>query len=214
MLLRIKKAVICFCLLSYSGTFQTKPSRHPPQCQSTAGLDIAHLVAVVNIKPKPPPMQRVPKPNVQYSEFSYEGGYKGLQPHRTGQEYPNLLRKVERETPVEKPDFGTSPPTEMPRNGGTSDVQYNNVNNHHVSHTNNVYIHNFMKSGRLFTPNTPVTPSIIYRKPKEYYDTLPGPVNEDLEEDIPPPQYSPLQKPKRFKTRAILSEGRETNFTL
>lgn len=200
--------------LTRSVIFQTKPDRHPPQYPPAVGLGIAHLVAVVNIKPKPPPMQRVPKPNVQYSEFSYEGGYKGLHPHHGGQEYPNLLRKIPRESPVEKPDIETSPTTEESRNGGANDVQYKNFNNHHVSHTNNVYIHNFMKSGRLFTPSTPVTPSIIYRKPKEYYDTLPVPVNEDVTGDIPPSRYSPLEKPKRFKTRAILNEGPETNYTL
>lgn len=157
-------------------------------------------------------MQRVQNPNVQYSEFSYEEGYKGFRPNHTGQDYPNLLRKVHRESPVEKPNIGNFPPVESSEVGEVSDLTYNRVNNNHVSHTNNVYIHNFMKTGRLFTPSTPVTPAIGYRKPKEYHDTLP--VEEESPENFPFSQYSSLEKPKRFKTRAVLREHSDPNYTL
>ncbi|XP_052699447.1 mucin-5B-like [Crassostrea angulata] len=187
-----------------------RPSRYPEQI----GLGVAHLVTVVDIKPtcKPPPVQRVRNPNVQYSEFSYEEGYKGFRPNHTGQDYPNLLRKVHRESPVEKPNSGSFPPVESSEVGEVSDLTYNRVNNNHVSHTNNVYIHNFMKTRRLFTPSTPVTPAIGYRKPKEYHDTLP--VEEESPENFPFSQYSSLEKPKRFKTRAILREHSDPNYTL
>lgn len=195
-------------------SFQREPPRRPSRYPEQIGLGVAHLVTVVDIKPtcKPPPVQRVRNPNVQYSEFSYEEGYKGFRPNHTGQDYPNLLRKVHRESPVEKPNSGSFPPVESSEVGEVSDLTYNRVNNNHVSHTNNVYIHNFMKTRRLFTPSTPVTPAIGYRKPKEYHDTLP--VEEESPENFPFSQYSSLEKPKRFKTRAILREHSDPNYTL
>ncbi|XP_061172016.1 neurofascin-like [Saccostrea echinata] len=187
-----------------------QPVSHPREYPPMVSLDVAHLVSVVNINPKPPPMKKVPKPNVQYSEFSYDSGYRGLQPHHNGQDYPNLLRKVHRKTPVEKPDKGDFSPIEGPAAG---DVHYSNVKSKHVSHTNNVYIHNFMKTGRLFTPSTPITPSIIYRKPREYYDTLPVTMDEESVENIPLSQYNLPQKPSRFKARASLNEQPPPNYT-
>lgn len=200
--------------------------RRPPRyTDPLPGLNIAHLVTVVDIKPmcKPPPMQRTPNPNIQYSEFSYEEGYRGVRPQHTGQEYPNLLRKVHRESPVEKPenfppadkpDRGTFPPPAVESSdvGDVGDLHYSRVNNNHVTHTNNVYIHNFMKTGRLFTPSTPVTPAIGYRKPKEYYDTLP--LTEECADNFPFTQYNSLEKPKRFRTRAALQEHPDANYTL
>ena len=62
-----------------------------------------------------------------------------------------------------------------------SDMHFNTVKDNHVSHTNNVYIHNFMKIGSIFQKKRkPKEPLIRYHNKRGFYSNF-----DDVSKDSP-----------------------------
>ncbi|KAK3096715.1 hypothetical protein FSP39_002617 [Pinctada imbricata] len=173
-------------------------------------LQISPLVSVIDIEPS----QEIS--NLKPDSASYSKRERPLPTSRKTREgYPEspLSRRPDQQTQGPSSDgAGNSKPEWEPKY--VSQVHFNSVKNNHISHTNNIYVRNYMKLKSIFqSKKKPDEPSIQYQSPRGFYDEFVDdfsnrPVFSRYTEGLTSYHGTPVLKTRKIEPRIMIDEPR------